>query len=111
MLKNARYLGYAISYQQILINVLENAVKFSTNTEEIKVIISGQVMESQPTDDSARNANIRTMLSVIVQDNGIGIRVEDQDKLFQPFETLEDSKQLNPNGTGLGLYVSKLLCE
>ena len=47
-------------------------------------------------------------LSVI--DNGIGIKNKDQDKLFKLFGSIKDEKkQLNTNGIGLGLVISKLI--
>ena len=57
-------------------------------------------MESENSGSSSRrsNGNVRTLLSVIVQDSGIGIRTQDIEKLFQPFAKLPDSRQLNPNG-------------
>lgn len=48
---------------------------------------------------------------MIVQDQGPGIEANDQEKLFKPFKTLENSSKINPNGVGIGLFVSKLLCE
>ena len=46
-------------------------------------------------------------------DQGIGISEEDQEKLFQPFFKSSDknSQQLNSNGNGLGLYMSKQICN
>jgi signal transduction histidine kinase len=49
------------------------------------------------------------MISVI--DTGIGISKCHQDKLFKLFGFLEDDKQLNTNGIGLGLMISKLIVE
>ena len=51
------------------------------------------------------------ILSVIVKDEGNGIDARDMDKLFKPFKTLENSSKINPNGVGIGLFISKLLCE
>lgn len=48
---------------------------------------------------------------MIVKDEGNGIDARDMDKLFKPFKTLENSSKINPNGVGIGLFISKLLCE
>ena len=42
-------------------------------------------------------------VKISVKDVGIGIKDEDKEKLFLPFELLEDGKALNPSGTGIGL--------
>jgi signal transduction histidine kinase len=42
-----------------------------------------------------------------VQDDGIGISVEDQDKLFKLFGFLDNTKELNSKGVGLGLHISQ----
>jgi len=44
-------------------------------------------------------------------DSGVGIKREDQDKLFKPFTMLEANKNLNPNGTGMGLSICKRIAE
>ena len=53
----------------------------------------------------------KTLLSVIVRDMGPGISQDDQLKLFQPFVTLDANRHLNPKGVGIGLYVSKMICD
>lgn len=53
------------------------------------------------------------MVKISVLDSGIGISAEDQENLFQPFFKSKDqnSVQLNPNGNGLGLYISRQICD
>jgi K+-sensing histidine kinase KdpD len=48
---------------------------------------------------------------VIVQDQGPGINQADQEKLFKPFTVLPHTKQMNPNGVGLGLFVCKVIID
>ena len=73
----------------MLLNVLENAVKFSAHGDSIKVKISGEIMDDLP--DAPAFSNIRTLLSVIVLDRGIGFKESDHEKLFKPFIRLKDS--------------------
>jgi signal transduction histidine kinase len=47
------------------------------------------------------------MIEVAVIDNGIGIKDEDQGKLFKLFGFLDRTKELNAKGVGLGLHISK----
>jgi PAS domain S-box-containing protein len=84
-------------FKQVLINLVGNAVKF---TEEGSVrITAGLYKENgQIQDDS---------LEVHVIDTGIGIREEDIDKLFAPFQQVDGSLTRQFEGTGLGLHHSK----
>jgi DNA topoisomerase VI subunit B len=52
----------------------------------------------------------KIFLRVCVKDNGPGISQGDLQKLFKPFSKLSSTSQLNPNGSGLGLYNCKLIC-
>jgi protein-histidine pros-kinase len=79
---------------QILINLSNNAIKF---TEE------GQVRIRLRT----RQSNGQTLASIEVIDTGIGIRIEDQEKLFQAFQQVRADHR--SEGTGLGLYLSQKL--
>jgi signal transduction histidine kinase len=51
------------------------------------------------------------MLEVEVRDSGVGIKEEDQKKLFKLFGYLDTTKELNTRGIGLGLYISKLIVQ
>lgn len=79
---------------QILINLISNANKFTPQNGRIIVSIS-------PKDSSS--------IACTVEDDGIGITLEDQKKLFNPFVQVQES--LTKNGTGLGLAISKRLVE
>jgi CheY-like chemotaxis protein len=81
--------------RQILTNLLSNAVKY-TNKGSIK--LSAWIDE-------------KGLLRFDVQDSGIGIREEDKDKLFKPFEQLDTKKNRNVVGTGLGLPITYNLCK
>ena len=50
-------------------------------------------------------------LQITVADNGETIPSEEQKKLFKPFAKLNDTKNLNPNGNGLGLSICKSICK
>lgn len=80
--------------QQILHNLIGNAIKF---TEEGKVVVLATVVEEQ--------------LEITVADTGIGIAVEQHDRIFESFEQADSSTARAYNGTGLGLAIAKQLVE
>ena len=80
--------------KQVLVNLLTNAVKFTE---------SGSVTLQVKSDQK--------MLSFAVIDTGIGISEEDCQKLFQPFQQINNSSNRRNKGTGLGLALSKKLAQ
>jgi signal transduction histidine kinase len=86
--------------QQVLINLLSNATKFSPKNEWI--ILSAAVFRS---DEPSKEVEIR--FSVI--DHGIGIEKEVQNSIFEQFYKSQNSRvrELNPYGNGIGLSISK----
>eukprot|EP01022_Parablepharisma_sp_SALTPOND_P005597 TRINITY_DN122_c0_g1_i1.p1 TRINITY_DN122_c0_g1~~TRINITY_DN122_c0_g1_i1.p1 ORF type:complete len:611 (+),score=51.89 TRINITY_DN122_c0_g1_i1:1013-2845(+) len=81
-------------YKQILLNLLGNALKFTS-----KGSVSVAVFYDAPTD----------MLITKVQDTGPGILPEDFPKLFQLFSCFSNTEKINPSGVGLGLHICKSL--
>lgn len=91
----SKFNGDEVKVYQILMNLLSNAVKY-TKKGTIKLIIDSKVFGNK--------ANLKFQ----VIDTGIGIKKEDQDKIFQKFERLDQEKK-NIQGTGLGLAITKQL--
>jgi len=83
---------------QILLNLTYNAIKF-TEKGEVKIEMRHQ------------NDNGCSRTEISVSDTGIGIKPEDQQKLFHAFTQLDDSSSRRFEGTGLGLYLSQKLSE
>ncbi|MDR3136414.1 MAG: response regulator [Coriobacteriales bacterium] len=96
--------GDEVRLRQVLTNLLSNAVKY-TSAGEI-------VLAVNPADATENNA-IRQVqwLRFSVSDTGAGIRQADLKRLFQPFEQLDVRKNRTVVGTGLGLTITKRLCE
>jgi signal transduction histidine kinase/DNA-binding response OmpR family regulator len=85
--------------QQILVNLVGNAIKF---TEQGEVIVE-VIVESCTADDIC--------LRVTVTDTGIGIAPTEQQAIFEPFTQVDGSPTRKYGGTGLGLAITKQLVE
>ncbi|GAB4557155.1 MAG: hypothetical protein Tsb007_16260 [Rhizobacter sp.] len=92
-----RLRGDPLRLEQILLNFIGNAIKFSQH---------GAIKLRARVAQSASNA---VMLHIEVQDHGIGITPEQQARLFQSFSQADDSTSRKYGGTGLGLVIAKRL--
>ena len=92
-------LGDQVRIRQILINVLNNAIKY---TEQGFVTLSVQC-------GSLKEDSITMIFSV--SDSGIGIKKENIDGLFDAFERMDEDRNKNIEGTGLGLAIVKQFVE
>jgi len=94
-----RLRGDPARLRQIVINLFNNAVKF-TSEGEIQIIV-----EELGGDES------QCMVKITVKDTGIGISKENMARLFQSFSQADTSTTRKFGGTGLGLSISKSLVE
>lgn len=84
---------------QVLINLLNNAIKF-TEKGEVSVLISKMIDEPE---------GVR--LNFEIRDTGIGLSAEQRDKLFTAFSQADSTTSRKYGGTGLGLTISKKIVE
>ncbi len=91
----------SVKLQQILINLINNAIKF---TEKGEIFLQISMQDDQEKENAAK-------LVVSVKDTGIGISEKDMQKLFQSFSQVDASTTRKYGGTGLGLTISKRLIE
>lgn len=94
--------------QQILINLVSNAIKF-TDTGSVSIMVSGELINDNDDDAASENKNNTWKIQFDITDTGIGIRQSDYDKLFKTFTQIDQSETKNYPGTGLGLAISKRL--
>jgi PAS domain S-box-containing protein len=81
--------------KQVLFNLLSNAARFTPEGGKIKI----------------EAGHLDGWCQVSVIDDGVGIRKEDQKKLFEPFSQLDNSPTKDKSGTGLGLKIAKQVVE
>ncbi|HZX29102.1 MAG TPA: response regulator [Telluria sp.] len=91
--------GDPLRLGQVLINLTNNAVKF---TEEGEIVVAADVAERRPDGLTLRFS---------VSDTGIGMDTEQMARLFQSFSQADGSVTRKYGGTGLGLSISKQLVE
>ncbi len=103
-------LGDEARLRQILVNLLNNAIKFTTvGSVQMKVMCA---TAPQPVAQLTNLPNAKQIeLRFEVVDTGIGVSRTDQPKLFQPFMQADYSLTRQFGGTGLGLAISKQLVE
>jgi len=89
---------------QVLTNLVSNAHKYTP--EGGKILLGAEVTSNQ-----WDPAGAKEVVHLWVKDNGIGISIEDQAKIFQKFFRSDDSKAREAPGTGLGLNITKSLVE
>ncbi len=85
--------------RQILINLANNAVKF-TKRGQVYVDVDFEAIDGET-----------MLMKVDIKDTGIGIKKEDMDKLFRSFQQVDSKRNRNIEGTGLGLAISKRFLE
>src|SRR5262249_45950456 len=95
----ARVVGDVTRVRQILVNLVANAVKF-TSAGEVVVTVSATPMGTN-----------RHELTFAVRDTGVGIPADRLDRLFQSFSQVDASTTRKCGGTGLGLAISRRLAE
>jgi signal transduction histidine kinase/FixJ family two-component response regulator len=91
-------IGDEARIRQILLNLLNNAVKF-THEGKVSLLVKGRPMGD------------RLMVRFVISDTGVGIAAEDRERLFQRFSQLGGSRTSAVGGTGLGLAISKRLVD
>ena len=85
-----------VRVRQVLLNLLGNAVKF-TDEGSIRVVL--RVPDDEP----------REAIEIDVVDTGVGIALENLERLFEPFHQVDNSLTREAGGTGIGLTISRQL--
>ncbi|HMP81732.1 MAG TPA: response regulator, partial [Verrucomicrobiota bacterium] len=102
--------------RQIIVNLIDNAVKFTTTGEVVIEVTSAShgpraTQSGQTPDTDFLRHPEQWLLHFSVRDTGIGIPVEKQHRLFKSFQQVDASTTRHYGGTGLGLAICKRLVE
>jgi PAS domain S-box-containing protein len=85
-----KVLGNAERLEQVLMNLINNAVKYSPLNKEVKIVVVSE----------------NDQVKISVTDKGIGMTADQQDKIFDRFYRVDDKNHM-VGGLGMGLYISK----
>ena len=99
----ATVLGDEVRLRQIVVNLVNNAIKFSKGTRRSPQIEVESRLVSV--------AQSKVVIDIAVRDNGIGMDAATVKRLFQPFSQADSSTTRQFGGTGLGLTICKHLVE
>lgn len=93
------YVGDEGRLRQVVNNLIGNAIKF-TDQGSVYIYVDGRIENDQ-----------EMLLCVAVQDTGVGLNKEDQEKIFERFEQVDNRLSRQNTGTGLGLTICKEFIE
>jgi PAS domain S-box-containing protein len=93
-------------FKQIVYNLLSNAIKFTPEGGTVRI---GASIDTETSVDTTMS-HVKA-LKISVSDTGIGIKPEDQSRIFQEFEQVDSSYARQQQGTGLGLALTRKLVE
>ncbi|MBQ7678632.1 MAG: response regulator [Butyrivibrio sp.] len=92
--------------RQCILNLMTNAVKY-TKKGSVELRVASRKVQNEEPVEGVRNDEINLAVEVI--DTGSGIREEDMDRLFSPFDRLDEDKNPGSVGAGLGLSIVQQL--
>jgi PAS domain S-box-containing protein len=97
-------LGDITRLRQVLVNLMNNAVKFTPAGSVTLVVTTDAATAGRPADE-------KILLDFTITDTGIGIPADRMDLLFKPFSQVDASTTRKYGGTGLGLAICDRLCQ
>jgi signal transduction histidine kinase/CheY-like chemotaxis protein/PAS domain-containing protein len=100
-----------VRLHQAITNLLSNAIKFTPSGGRVSVRVSRAERGAAGPNGGPGKPAATDRIVIAVADTGIGIDPKDMDRLFRPFEQLENRPRHSHEGTGLGLALTRRLVE
>jgi signal transduction histidine kinase len=95
-IEDAEVMGYKIHFEQAILNLLQNAVKFNRPGGEVRIAAD-------------RDGNGKVCITIA--DTGVGIPSQDLSRIFERFYRVDKARSRDVGGTGLGLSIVKHVIE
>jgi len=101
-IQHENVIGDSLRIQQVFMNLMSNAIKYTPNKGEIKLTVS---------EKPVKNKLSIGCYEFVLEDNGIGMETDFIQHIFEPFKRAEDLRISKIQGTGLGLPITKNIVQ
>jgi heavy metal sensor kinase len=99
--------GDALRIREMLLNLIENSIKYTEPGGSISVSLERNAPHSLPSKEEGPYDGVK----IVVSDTGIGIAKEDQERIFSRFFRVDKARSRDQGGSGLGLSICKWIVE
>lgn len=96
---------------QVLRNLIQNAVTHSPAPASVRIAVLGSRVRSREWREDSVSSDLRSPISVLVEDHGPGIPADQLDRIWERFYRVDPSRTRSTGGMGLGLPVARRLVE
>ncbi|MCI8567324.1 MAG: response regulator [Lachnospiraceae bacterium] len=103
-------IGDTLRLRQIMVNIINNAVKYTQEQGRIRVRFE-EYMKETPAQEGGPGKSAQLWLHFVCEDNGMGMSAEFLERIFQPFERVQNTTASKIEGTGLGMSIVKKLVD
>ena len=105
--EDIRLYGDALRIRQMLLNLIENSIKYTEPGGSISVALEKNASLALPGKEEDSFDGVK----IVVSDTGIGIAKEDQERIFSRFFRVDKARSREQGGSGLGLSICKWIVE
>jgi heavy metal sensor kinase len=103
--------GDAHRLKQLLLNLADNAVKYTGPGGQVSLGLRAVTAEGRPAEASAEDQGTGEYAEIVVRDTGVGISADDLPRIFERFYRADPARSRQAAGAGLGLCISKTIAE
>ncbi len=103
--------GDALRIRELFINLIENGIKYTEEGGSIHIHLQKEYPPQVRNQSERAEKERERFVKIIVSDTGIGISLEDQEKIFNRFFRVDKARSREQGGSGLGLSICKWIVE